>query len=87
MGSCGSAAFTKKRVIVENIDQHENWQPYLELTRNANLHSCWSEPIFSSNDEILGTFAIYNDKPTYPTEFELKLISLYAHIDCKCTCP
>lgn len=80
VGSCGSAAFTKKRVIVENIDQHENWQPYLELTRKANLHSCWSEPIFSSNDEILGTFAIYNDKPTYPTEFELKLISLYAHL-------
>lgn len=80
VGSCGSAAFTKKRVIVENIDEHENWQPYLELTRKANLHSCWSEPIFSSNDEILGTFVIYNDKPTYPTEFELKLISTYAHL-------
>jgi len=28
VGSCGSAAFKKERVIIENIDTHENWQPY-----------------------------------------------------------
>jgi PAS domain S-box-containing protein len=80
IGSCGSAAFRKKRIIVEDINNHENWKPYLRLTQKANLHSCWSEPIFSSNNEILGTFAMYNNKPSRPSEFQLKLISSYAHL-------
>lgn len=80
VGSCGSATFKKERVIVENIDTHENWQPYLGLTQKANLHACWSEPIFSSKDEVLGSFAIYNNKPKTPSAFELKMISSYAHL-------
>lgn len=80
VGSCGSAAFKQQRVIVTDIDTHENWQLYLELTNKANLHACWSQPIFSSKDKILGTFAIYHNKPKEPTDFELKLISSYAHL-------
>jgi len=80
IGSCGAAAYKKERVIVEDINSHENWAPFLELTRKANLHACWSEPILSSNKEILGTFAIYNNSPKAPSSFELKLISSYANL-------
>ena len=80
VGSCGSAAFCQKRIVVENINTHPNWQPYLKLTQKANLHSCWSEPIFSSNNEVLGTFAMYGNKPTKPSDFQLKLITSYAHL-------
>ncbi len=80
VGSCGSAVFKKQRVIVENIDTHENWQPYLELTQKANLHACWSQPIISSNNEVLGTFAIYNSIHKAPSDFELKLIYGYSNI-------
>jgi|GEM_PF-4239676 len=80
VGSCGSATYKQERVIVENIDRHENWQPYLELTQKANLHACWSEPILSTSGDILGSFAIYNETPKKPTDFELKLISSYAHL-------
>ncbi|WP_324171575.1 diguanylate cyclase [Sulfurimonas sp.] len=80
IGSCGSAVYKKERVIVENINTHENWQGYLELTKKANLHACWSEPIFSSRDEILGSFAMYSSKVKAPSDFELKLISSYAHL-------
>lgn len=79
VGSCGSAAFKRERVIVDNIDTHENWQPYLDLTTKANLHSCWSEPIISSNYEILGTFGMYNEIPKLPSDFELLLIETYAN--------
>ena len=79
VASCGKATFKKERVVVENINKHENWQPYLPITTKANLHACWSEPIFSSNGVILGSFAIYNHKPKKPSEFELRLISSYAH--------
>jgi len=80
VGSCGAAAFQKERVIAQNINTHPYWKRFLNLTLKANLHSCWSEPILSSNNEILGTFAMYCNKPSYPSEFELKLISSYAHL-------
>ncbi|WP_171012932.1 PAS domain S-box protein [Arcobacter arenosus] len=80
IGSCGSAAFNKKRVIVKDINTHENWAAYKELAKNANLASCWSEPIFSSNKKVLGTFAIYNEVPKAPNKFEIQLINSYANI-------
>ena len=69
VGSCGSAAYKKERVIVENINTHENWQDYLDLTQKANLHACWSQPIISSQNEVLGTFAIYNNVVKAPIKF------------------
>ncbi len=38
------------------------------------LRSCWSEPFFSSNGQLLGTFAIYYRKPATPSEEEILLI-------------
>ena len=69
IGSCASAAYKKERVIVENINTHENWQDYLDLTQKANLHACWSQPIISSQNEVLGTFAIYNNVVKAPIKF------------------
>ena len=83
IGSCGSAAYKKERVIVENIDTHENWQAFLDLTKKANLHSCWSEPIISSENEILGTFAIYTNSHKYPSSFEIKVIETYSNLASK----
>ena len=80
IGSCGSAAFKQERVIIENIDTHENWQPYLALTKKANLHACWSEPVFSSKHKLLGTFAIYHHVKKHPSDFQLKLINSYANL-------
>ena len=80
IGSCGSSVFKKQRVIIEDINTHENWQDYLELTQKANLHSCWSEPIISSNNEVLGTFAIYHSKIKQPNHVDIKRIEAYASI-------
>jgi GAF domain-containing protein len=39
-----------------------------------DLRSCWSTPIFSANDELLGTFAVYYKEPRKPTQNDLTLI-------------
>ncbi len=80
VGSCGSAAYNKKRVIIDNIDTHENWSTVLDLTTKANLHSCWSEPILISNNEVVGTFAMYSNYHKKPSSFEITLIETYAYI-------
>jgi PAS domain S-box-containing protein len=73
-GSCGTAAYTGERVIVEDIMTHPYWQSYRELTQKEGLRACWSEPILSSTDEVLGAFAIYYREPKAPNEADLKLI-------------
>lgn len=79
-GSCGTAAFTKKRVIVEDIATHPYWKLLTELADRAQLGSCWSEPILSKAGEILGTFAIYHKEIASPKENDFKLIELASQL-------
>ena len=79
-GSCGTAAYCKKRVIVEDIATHPYWKEYKEIALRAGLHSCWSEPIFSSNGAVLGTFAVYHTTPQSPNVAHTMLIEQSANL-------
>jgi len=79
MGSCGSAAFSKQRVIVEEIEGHAYWKGFTPA-REAGLHACWSEPIMSSEGDLLGTFAMYYREPRAPKEDEIQLLESAAHL-------
>jgi len=80
VGSCGTAAYTQKRVIVEDIQTHPFWNGYTELAAKAGLASCWSDPIFGENNKLLGTFAIYHSKPTDPCSDDFKLIEFISQL-------
>ena len=73
-GSCGTAAFTGQRVIVEDVQTHPYWAPYKELAGRAGLGACWSEPICSASGKVFGTFAIYHHQAHHPTDEEIRLI-------------
>ena len=73
IGSCGTAAFQRERVIVEDIQCHPFWKGFTPA-EEAGLRSCWSEPIISSSGVLLGTFAIYHRTPAIPSEDEISLI-------------
>ncbi|WP_298494150.1 sigma 54-interacting transcriptional regulator [uncultured Algibacter sp.] len=72
VGSCGTAAFTKKPVIVSDISNHDSWKDYKALASDFNLKSCWSIPILSKNNTVLGTFAIYSKSVSKPTLEEIR---------------
>ncbi len=74
VGSCGTAASRDQLVIVENIQQDPLWAEYRELAARAGLHACWSQPIHSSDQKLLGTFAIYHRRPAQPTDADRTLI-------------
>lgn len=80
IGSCGTAAHTRQRVVVENIQTHPYWEPYAELAAAAGLAACWSEPILAGDGQTLGTFGIYRRQPRAPSEDELALISSAANL-------
>ena len=80
IGSCGTAAFVGERVIVDDIATHPYWENFKELAAQANLAACWSEPIKSSTNEVLGTFAIYHRNINKPSSQDIQLIEQCARL-------
>ena len=73
-GSCGTAAFYRKQVIVEDIATDPLWKDYKSYALVEGLRSCWSTPILNADGELLGTFALYYTEARKPTERDLELI-------------
>lgn len=80
VGSCGTAAFTKQPVFVDDIAQSPLWKNYNHLALDHGLRACWSTPILSGTGKVLGTFAAYYRTPRHATESERQLISNFAHL-------
>jgi signal transduction histidine kinase/DNA-binding response OmpR family regulator len=79
-GSCGTAAYRRERVIVEDIATHPYWVNYRHLALPHGLSACWSTPIESPDGAVLGTFAMYYRQPRAPTERELGWITAATHL-------
>jgi len=85
MGSCGTAAFLKKPVIISDIASDPPWSDitapdYTEIALSYGLRAAWSQPLISKDNELLGTFAIYYREPRQPSDSDLKLIEGAANI-------
>jgi len=73
-GSCGTAAFTKQKVVVSDIEKDVIWEKYRTIAQSFNLKACWSYPIIDNNNEVLATFGIYYTTPKEPKNAEILTI-------------
>ncbi len=80
MGSCGTAAYRRERVVVEEIATSPLWGRFAEVALAYDLHACWSQPILGASGELLGTLAMYYREPRGPSEAEIELIETAAHL-------
>jgi formate hydrogenlyase transcriptional activator len=80
VGSCGTAASLKQRVIVSDIATDPLWADYRDLALCHGLRAAWSQPLLSKNQEILGTFCVSYAEPRTPNETDLRLIEGAGHI-------
>jgi PAS domain S-box-containing protein len=80
VGSCGTAAYTGKMVIVEDIAVDPLWAAFREAVSAYQLRACWSTPIRAPGGKILGTFAMYYRHPCRPNDHELRLIEVSSHL-------
>ena len=80
VGSCGTAAFTRELVIVSDIESDPLWAAFRDLALSYDLRACWSQPIISSSDEVLGTFALYYKEPRKPSDADLQVIRGATHL-------
>ncbi len=79
-GSCGTACFRRERVVAADIANDPLWASYTDIAERFLLRACWSEPIFSRDGSVLGSFAMYYDEPRTPAASELESISVAARL-------
>ncbi len=80
VGACGTAAYLKERIISENIETDMLWENYKGVPLSYGLKSCWSQPILSSDNRVLGTFGLYYGEAKEPSEIELQILDTFTDL-------
>lgn len=79
MGACGTAAYLLKRVVVDKIEGHPFWKGF-DLASEVGLQACWSDPLISSERQLLGTLATYYRVPHSPDNDEIAFVESIAYL-------
>ena len=79
-GSCGTAAYRKEPVIVADVLEDPLWADYRNVAAQYGFRACWSSPIFSQSNQVLGTFAMYYLDAREPNAHEKRLIEIATQI-------
>ena len=74
VGSCGTAAFTGKQVIVRDIATDPRWADFRNAALSHGLRACWSTPIFSAQGKVIATSAMYYREPRSPSLQEQEIV-------------
>jgi PAS domain S-box-containing protein len=78
-GSCGTAAYRREAVIVEDVATDPLWTNYRAVALSHGLRASWSTPILDAHGRVLGTFAMYFREITRPTLRHRQLIAFTTH--------
>ncbi|MBI5431882.1 MAG: MASE1 domain-containing protein [Planctomycetes bacterium] len=74
VGSCGTAAYHGRTVIVRDIANDPLWTEFADLALEHGLRACWSVPIRAASGRVLGSFAIYYREVREPLPEELAVV-------------
>jgi diguanylate cyclase (GGDEF)-like protein/PAS domain S-box-containing protein len=80
VGSCGTAAYRRKRVTVSDIATDPLWADYRDLAARARLAACSSTPIFARDGSLLGTFALYAHETGDCAAADTDVLELATHL-------
>ena len=80
VGSCGTAAYRREQVVVEDIATDSLWTNFRDAALPHGLHACWSTPVFSSQGQVIATFAMYYREPRRPSPHDQEIIEQITHL-------
>lgn len=80
VGSCGTAMYLGKTIIVSDIATDPLWRSYRKHALKHGLRACWSAPILSPEGKVLGAFALYYREPKAPGAQERQLVEVAAQL-------
>src|SRR5438309_4484074 len=79
-GSCGTAMYLRRPVVVTNVMTDPLWADYRDLAEICGLRACWSTPIFSHQGDVIGSFAMYRQEQRGPNAEERHLTQNATHM-------
>jgi len=79
-GSCGTAAWRRERVIVEDIAADPLWADWRHHALPLGLRACWSQPVLDGDGKVLGMFALYYPDVRAPCAADIDLVERMARL-------
>jgi len=79
-GSCGTAIYTGKNIIVSDVNTDPLWADYRTVIQTFGLKACWSVPIKKSNGKIIGSLAAYFKNIKHPQPYHINLLERAASL-------
>ena len=79
-GSCGTSIYFNKPIYVTDIATDPLWDDYRSIALPWGFRSCWSTPIRSSKQTVIGSFALYYRTPCLPNDSHLNIIYAATHL-------
>ncbi len=84
-GVCGTAAFRRESVVVEDMTRDPLTASISEIAIQSGLRSCWSVPVFGASGTaaeppLRGTFAVYSRECRVPGTDEQEVIAVGTHL-------
>ena len=76
MGPCSAAVVARKPTIVRDFAAEMRWPAFTAEIVSLGLRGCFTTPIVSSDQRILGTFAIYYREPRDPSPSDRQLVEI-----------
>ncbi|MBS1823481.1 MAG: EAL domain-containing protein [Acidobacteria bacterium] len=80
VGSCGTAAYLAKTVVVTDIDTDPLWENHKSAVLPLGFQACWSSPIKMRDSRVAGTFAFYYKEKRGPSALHMELVSACLHL-------
>src|SRR5437867_2865430 len=79
-GACGAAVSGREQVIVADVPASPLYTPWRDAARASRIAGAWSTPFFSTDGDVLGTFAVFSHEPRHPDEGQLRLVDRATHL-------
>lgn len=80
VGSCGTAAYRRKVVIVNDISSSSLWTDYRAVAEEFSLRACWSLPVTNPAGAVVATLAVYYRECRTPEGKDIELVASAAKV-------
>ncbi|WP_424630796.1 putative bifunctional diguanylate cyclase/phosphodiesterase [Bradyrhizobium sp. SYSU BS000235] len=77
VGSCGSAAYMRTPVFVQDIEHDPKFAPVKDFFLSLGVRACWSVPICDENGRAIAVLAFYFPEIRGPSARERRLMEIF----------
>ncbi len=82
VGTCGTAAFLARPVIVTDIAHDPRWADFRDMAAEFGLAGSWGMPIIANDGRVLGVLGFYYRTARGPDALHKRLVDVCVHL-CK----